>query len=155
MKLNQYNEALKALEHVITVQAKKVPYKTSLDAPSTYKAMKEFYLANGYFLIYSGASESTIFSSPEVNVMFRAWHDAGHFLHGLSFKFDDEKRLGVIQAREAYWTALTLGYDLSIARRVKSIVRAEIVGQIEYFEHHKDYVKDQKAYTLKYLGVES
>ena len=153
MTLNQYNEALKALESVIEHVSKSIPYKTSLDAPNSFKEVKRHLEEHGYLLIYSGSSESTIFSRPEINIMFRAIHDAGHIEHDLSFKFDDEKKLGVIQSNELKWVALTLGYDLSIANRIKAIVHAEIVGQIEYYELNSKYLEDQKSYIMSYLNV--
>lgn len=153
MTMNQFNNALKALESVLNEVSKSIPYKASSDAPNTFKGVCEHFNKNGYFLIYDGSCDNTIFPNPETNVKFRAYHDAGHYKHNLSFKFDDEKKLGVIQADELRWYALTMGYDVSIANRVREIVLAEIVGQIEYFEMNGKYLDDQRSYTLSYLGV--
>lgn len=149
----QFNQALNVLESVLNHVCKSIPYKSSLDAPSSFKAVCEHYRANGYFLIYSGSSDKTIFSSDEMNIKFRAYHDAGHYYHNLSFKFENEKKLGVIQANELRWYALTMGYDLSIVNRIREIVLAEINGQIEYYEQNGKYLEDQKSYIINYLKV--
>lgn len=151
MTINQFNTALNALETVLNQVVKSIPYKSSLEAPSSYKAVCDFYNANGYFLIYSGSSDKTIFSNNEMNIKFRAYHDAGHYYNSLSFKFKDEKKLGKIQANELENVAVAMGYNLEIASHIESIVLAEINGQIEYYEKHNKYLEDQKAYILNLL----
>lgn len=91
--MQRFNNAVNALESLLTVATKSIAYIDQSNAPSTYKEMCEAREYLGFFLVYNGACDKTIFSSPKFNVMFRAFHDEGHYRHGLSFKFAEEKQL--------------------------------------------------------------
>lgn len=124
----------------------------SNDAPNDYKSMLSSIADKGLYVVYSGASENSIFTTNEYNFKFRALHDHGHCKNNLSFSFKDEKKLGLIQANELYWIALKLGYSYEIAYNVFDLVHADIVGQIEFYEKTGEYVKDQKSFVLDYIN---
>jgi len=128
--------------------------ETSKDAPSTYqelRALREFSPAK--IIVYNGGCDNTIFSQSVYNHLFRAFHDFGHLSHGLDFQFKNEITLGERQANEVYDAVLpTIG--LERANVVRQIIRAEIIGQIEYYQIHRRYIDDQKTYVIGYLGVE-
>lgn len=153
MKRQDYEKALEILELYIESESKKVNYKTSLDAPSKYLEMRKFRDENGYFLIYSGASETTIFSSNEINIKFRAIHDAEHYNNKLNFSFNDEKLLSELQASKAALWAYGAGYTQFESYNVLKIVNAEIKGQIEYYEVNGKFLENQKEYIENYLKV--
>lgn len=154
MELKQFNQAVNDLKKCIDAYIIKhnVKYERSLNAPSTYKTMRQIRDYRGFFLVYSGASESCILGS-EYNIRFRAVHDHGHYKYGLRFTFAHEKTLSGIQAFELSLIAQELGMDNERCRNVLLVVDAEIRGQIEYYEKHKEYVTDQTKYCKQYLGV--
>ena len=151
--MEQFDEAVSVVESVVGTLVQSIPYKVSDDAPSTFKGIKDWYNKHGYFLIYGGNSDTTIFTSPEINIKFRAFHDHGHYKYNLSFSFEDEKTLGKIQAVEVYNKALAMGYPNALAMKAYYIILAEINGQIEYYEKYRKYLENQKEYILKYLNV--
>jgi hypothetical protein len=143
---------LEILSGFIDVESQKIDYRESETAPSTYKAMRETRDRLGYFVIYNGASLTSIFS-PEINVKFRAVHDSFHYFFELGFTFNEEKHLSELQALDFYFTALRAGYSELIADSIYKIVNAEIRGQIEYYEKNKKFIKNQREYILNYLNV--
>lgn len=124
-----------------------------VSAPSTYKALRRDIEAYPTVLfVYSEGSENTIFGDKETNYVFRAWHDWGHYTSNKDFQFHNECALGVLQSIEAYDALYpTIGHER--AQRVKQLVQAEIIGRVEYYQVHRQYIDDQKAYVKGYLGV--
>ena len=157
MTLDEFNQARKDVERYLilweeALKSQGLRVGVMQDAPSTYKDVVNSFLNTGILVVYEGASENTIFSHPRINHLFRAWHDLGHITNKLDFQFHNERKLGEIQANEVYDALLnTAGHDR--ANNARSLVRAEIIGQIEYYQIHRKYVDDQKSYTMGYLGV--
>lgn len=98
-------------------------------------------LAATSLIIWSGASENTIWHDPCVNWAFRAHHDSLHLKSGLGFTIQDEIALGRIAANEASRISLPLA----------DLIYAETVGQVEYYATHGHFPIDQKTFTLNYL----
>jgi hypothetical protein len=48
-------------------------------APGTLKELNAHVAKTGRILVWSGASDETIFGSPDINHAFRAWHDWCHW----------------------------------------------------------------------------
>ena len=65
-------------------------YDVSDNAPDTYEKLVNHVNKTGRILVWSGASETTIYGDREVNYAFRAWHDYVHFTHQLGFSVLDE-----------------------------------------------------------------
>lgn len=129
-----------------------VLFEASLNAPSTYKAMRSFFDDNGYFLVYNGGDHGYL--GEEYNIKFRALHDAMHYKYNLSFKFEDEKQLSDITANEffkyAYDNLGATHYEIVLTR---DIITAEIKGQIEYYERYNSYVADQVEFIDSYFNA--
>lgn len=122
------------LNNTILRQASKLVYRVSELAPST-----EVDLFNSPSLvIWSGASEHTIFQDSRVNWSFRALHDVLHLKTRYSFNPYTEMALGRIQANQ---------YSGIIA----DIIYAEVAGQAEYFLKTGQFVLNQVEFTLNYL----
>lgn len=156
MKLKEFNKAVKLLEIWIEKQPYKVPYSVSDNAPNTYKAMVKSYEKNKIFFVNGESSDKTIYSNKRYNIMFRAIHDKMHYNNKLTFSFEDEKKLSKLTEVEFRDWAIECGYiDFcpEIVDHVCKIINAEIRGQIEYYEKNKDFVLDQKAYVMEYVGV--
>lgn len=125
-----------------------VSYKVTDNAPSTYNDMVESREALGYFVVYNGGDHGHL--GWVFNAMFRAVHDHGHFTEKLTFKFNDERQLGKLQAVQL---ATMPCVPKKYRELVRSIVLAEINGQIDYYEQNKEYVKDQTEFINNYMGV--
>ena len=54
-------------------------------APHTYEEVIHQIETHGIIVVWSGASEHTIFGDPEINYAFRAWHDWCHWRGGRDF----------------------------------------------------------------------
>ena len=104
-------------------------------APST-----EIELFNSPSLVvWSGASENTIYQDTRVNWAFRALHDALHLETGLGFSVPEEIELGRIQANQ--YTGL-----------MADLIYIEVAGQAEHYLKTGQFVKDQVAFTLNQLN---
>lgn len=125
---------IKAINSLILSKASKVAYTVADIAPSTFNDLK----ANG-LVIWSRASDHTIYEDARVNHAFRAIHDAMHLSLGAEFTLDGEIWVAKEQARQA-------GSDL-----LAELILAEVIGQAEYFKQHGVFPSDQKAFTQAYL----
>lgn len=139
----------------------KIDFEVCPDAPNTYKAMRESYEKTlrdsyrgvGYFRVYGGGDHGVL--GREANIQFRALHDAMHYKHNLSFKFEDEKKLSDITKKEFMLYAYrNMGLTAWETYCIGEVINAEIRGQIEYYEKHGQYVSDQTKFILEYLGIE-
>jgi len=122
-------------------------WEVSVDAPSTFTELKTRLDAGRPLVVYGGGSEQTIFVDPEVNHAFRAWHDWTHWTYNFDFSVDGELRTYGAQC-----TDLMERYgSTDDAARWLTILRADIVGQRLYYERHKRYVTDQRAFVQAYI----
>lgn len=117
-------------------------------APSTLADLRAHVETTGRFLVWSGASDQTIFGEASTNHAFRAWHDWCHYTHNLPFSLDGERhaaRVQIVQVRAAYPKAE--------ADHFAAIIWAEVVGQAEHFAAFGDFPKDQRAFTQAYMQM--
>lgn len=131
---------MRDLGNILIRQASKLKYRVEDVAPST--ALDLF---NGpkTLVIWSGASENTIWSQKETNWAFRALHDALHIETGIGFTPQEEIYLGRIQASH---------YEGIMA----DLVYIETAGQAEHYLKTGQFVENQIEFTmrqLKKLGV--
>jgi hypothetical protein len=122
-------------KNLILKQASKLKYRVADVAPST-----ELELFNGpkTLVIWSGASEGTIWEDARVNWAFRALHDALHLNTGMSFGPEAEMELGRIQANQ--YTGL-----------MADLVYIETSGQAEHYLKTGQFVEDQVKFTMEAL----
>lgn len=99
------------------------------------------YFKYGTVNVWKGASEDTIFGSPEMNHIFRAWHDVVHFTQNLGFDSLSEIAVGKYQA-----ACLPTDWWFE-----KALIDAEVTGQILYFNKFKEFPKNQRDFVLTYL----
>ena len=94
--------------------------------------------------VWNGASDRTIYSSPEVNFAFRAWHDWLHLQLQADVDYRDEymvaraHRQAALAARLPLREELALWYDTN--------------GQNVYHKHHGKFIEDQRGFVLHCLG---
>lgn len=127
-------DLIKYLNNTILTQAKSLRYIVKSEAPST-----EAQLFNASSLvIWSGASDNTIFQDNAVNWAFRALHDDLHLRTRYNFSPATEIELGRIQASK---------YSGILA----DIVYCEVAGQAEFFLKNGIFIQDQVLFTQDYL----
>ena len=129
-----------------------IDYIIAEDAPQTFTQMKAMKEKHGKFIVYNGGDHGHL--GKEYNIKFRAMHDFMHLKHGLTFKYTDEKKLSELTAEVLSDMSWNFGFSAWDGYLVRKIIKAEIGGQIEYYEKHKEYVKDQSKFIEQYLEVE-
>lgn len=129
------------------------PHAASDNAPDTWPALQAW--ANSHKLgrdplpIFSGGCEQTIYSSPENNHTFRAWHDTIHLQHGLDFSREGE----LAAAKEHYRELLAVGAPFE----VRYTILADTAGQFLYHEKNGRHVINQRRFVEACLhhGIET
>jgi len=123
-------------------------YHGTKDAPNNWKALQGFkdcLMTDKSLPVFNGACELTIYEKANDNLTFRAWHDAVHLSYGLSFKPVDESKVGMIQCDQLR----AIGAPVHVI----NAVYFDVVGQIEYYSKHGDFVKDQKSFVQDCLAL--
>ena len=135
----RHNVALSPrLNEWIIERAAKIKWHPSSDAPSNLEDLKA--VADD-IPILDQFNEDNIFGDPDVNMMFRAWHDSVHIKHDLPMDLLGETRAAFIQAAE-------LPSDWWFER---FLLMTEITGQVCYYEVHNNFVNTQRAFTINVL----
>ena len=123
-------------------------YEVSDDAPDTYVKLRAHLDRTKQMLVWSGSSDNTIYADKQVNWAFRAWHDWCHYYGAHPFTPEAERAVFAMQCSH-----LLLFYnDCLQARRWIRILRAEVIGQQEYFYKYGHYPHDQRAFVEAYLN---
>ena len=104
-------------------------------APDTFEKLKRNI---GQLVIWSGASDNTIYGDPAINQAFRAWHDSLHIKLNADFTQEGETRVALEQAR-------------IIGGSYAEIILAEVVGQGLYFNKYGEFPKNQIEFIKSYL----
>ena len=85
--------------------------------------------------VWSGASDRTIWSSPEMNHLFRAWHDSVHILLDAEFDPRGERRVSEYQCAMIDGAA------------ERAVLWAETEGQQGYRARWGSYPADQRSFV--------
>ena len=129
------------LNELVRQAAARLRFEVSDAAPDTYAGIAG--RATDGLVVWSGASERTIFGDPCVNWAFRALHDRLHLEGGIGFSPLEEIEIGRIQAAQ---------FDGKLA----DLVYLETAGQAAHFLRTGRFVEDQVSWTqseLARLGV--
>jgi hypothetical protein len=129
-----------SLNRLVLAQASRVKWRASNNAPETFAALRQAYSTLGHIPVSTVGSETSIYGDAGVNMAFRAWHDAIHLRHGLSFAPEDEIEVAHIQCA-----------SVGIARD-KALLWAGVAGQVRYFEAFGEFPTDQTAFVLDYVA---
>jgi len=99
--------------------------------------------------VWNGASDSTIYSSPEVNFAYRAWHDWLHLQLQADVSYADERRVS-----EAHYQIATAA---GIPEHEVMALWYDSHGQNVYHQYNGCFVKDQRGFVLNCLehGLEA
>ena len=121
-------------------------WRISAYAPKTLNALVAEFRATGGITVSSLHSERTVFSSPEGNYAFRAWHDWHHIR--LNAEFD---RAGEIRV---YWAMRDDMRRMGIeCERVLALLECENIGQRDYWERFGAPPDNQRAFACGYLAA--
>jgi hypothetical protein len=129
--------ASRALESFILASAPE--HHATPDAPSTLPELIAAAKRSGSLPVWDGGSDATMYSRPEVNHAFRAWHDALHIAHGAAFDVSGELALSREHVRQARAAGLS-------AEDVRALW-LDLWGQAVYAERHAGaFPEDQSAF---------
>lgn len=131
---------IKYINYEILKLSKDLTYIVKDNAPST--ELELFNETN--LVIWSGASNNTIYQDETVNWAFRAIHDATHLKTGLGFSPQHEIEMGKIQAALLSSQCKSLLADLFYC---------EIAEQAKYFSQNGTFVDDQVTFTKQFLKI--
>lgn len=126
-------------------------WDVSDNAPSTLAEQKAYVAAHGRLCVWGGASDNTIFADPEVNLAFRAWHDAAHLALGADFSIRGERRAAYAQIGHV---ATLYGVGGTMHKVALNLVQAEVIGQAMYRERHGGFPVDQRAFAARFVAYE-
>lgn len=125
---------IKSLNNIILSKAQRLTYSVADAAPSTLGELQQ-----GSLIVWSGASDHTIYQDASVNHAFRAWHDSWH--KRLDAPFNAHGELLVAQAQ-------CLEVNSSV---VSEFIMVEIMGQLEYYQQHGSFPVNQQAFFEAYM----
>ncbi len=134
---------------ILTISRLLLPkgFDVSNDAPSTFSALCRHLDAEHRMTVYGGGCDNTIYASPQVNQAFRAWHDLCHWTAQSDFSVQGETNVWRMQCQH-----IKLVYGQTLRTRMwTQLLHAEIVGQRLYYELHKTYLADQRAFVQSFL----
>lgn len=131
--------------HAMVAELMPDGFDVSADAPDTFEGLQAHYAATGRVLVWNGASGQTIFSTPEANYAFRAWHDFTHLKFHTNFTLTGEAQTCDAQIADMLETVGRWTWILA------PILQAEIVGQALYEAKHGKFPVNQRAFTVAYL----
>lgn len=117
-------------------------WKVGANAPDTLAKLKARAKRDGIITVSSLHSEQTIYGDPEVNYAARAWHDACHIL--ADAEFDDAGEHAVCELQCAQ---LRMVYGDASSILFRRIVRAEVLGQLDYKSLNGYFPVDQRAFV--------
>jgi hypothetical protein len=123
-------------------------YDVADNAPQSYEELKARLEAGDRMVVWSGASERTIYADTAVNYAFRAWHDWCHWTGQQPFTPTGEHAVCKIMCThlKQYY-----GPTLKTLRWCRIII-AEVWGQQEHFYKYGRYPEDQRAFVEAYLN---
>ena len=109
-------------------------HEVKLIAPGTFQELYN----QPSLVVWSGASDASIFDDPSVNWAFRALHDALHLKTRIGFSPAEEIEIGRIQA--AQYSGL-----------MADLVYIEVVRGAEYYLKTGGFILNQKEFTINEL----
>lgn len=128
-------DAIKYINYLILQDTSKLQYTVKAIAPDTEQAL----FNESSLVIWSGASQDTIYQDERVNWAFRALHDDLHLKTGLNFSVDAEIELGRMQASQ---------YSSQL---MQDLIFCEVAGQALHFKQTGNFVTDQVEFTVNFL----
>jgi hypothetical protein len=123
-------------------------YDVADNPPEGCDALTRHLNAGGRMIVWAGGSDATIYGDREVNYAFRAWHDFCHWRGEFDYSLRGEAATWSLQRDQV----LALFGDNTRTRWWLGLLRAEIVGQGEYFSRYQRFPNDQRAFVTAYIA---
>jgi len=115
-------------------------------APHSYKTLREWMDSGKRLMVSNDGLGGSIYGSPGINAMFRAWHDYHHYHGGHDFSPAGEKATAELQCRD-----LARLYGLDGSHEMRRALMADVVGQSLYYKQWGKFVGDQMGFVRAYL----
>lgn len=136
------------LQHLILTMAPRFEAREHVPILDAWSHPEEVpMLHDGTLLVWSGASDLTIYGDARVNYAFRAWHDRAHIAGRFGFTLAGERAACEWQIAEA------LRLFPRIPASVLRLIRAEVIGQAEHFAEHGTFPLDQVSFVKDYANI--
>jgi hypothetical protein len=136
-------------EAVLVMAGRYVPvYVIADNAPSTYRQLKEHLDAGKTMVVAHEGSNNTIFADPHINFAFRAWHDWCHWKGEYDFSLYGESATYCMQLDQL----LAVYGNNWRTRQWSDYLKAEVIGQRQYYEKYKAYIDDQRSFVAAYVA---
>ncbi len=130
---------IRYINQVILSDASKLNYIVKENAPSDEAGL----FNESSLVIWSGASDKTIFGCPKVNHAFRALHDALHLETRMNFSVESEIELGRIQASK---------YSSQL---IQDLIYCEVSLQAMHYRDTGNFVSNQVEFTHNFFSKKS
>lgn len=108
-----------------------------------YERLRNYYLDNKVIISSDNYCEDTIYGYPEINILFRVWHDQVHFENNFDFSLLGESLTAFEQIKE-------LPEDWFYE---KLLILAEVIGQAAYYLNTGKFTDQQDLYVLEAIGL--
>lgn len=123
-----------------------VSMRAHCDAPDTYPDLLDMWDRNNGMCIdvSSMHCDNTIYTTPEVNHLFRFWHDWLHIQHSADFSLAGELEIGAIHcaAVASFHGAGSMEHKLMLA---------DTIGQSTYEAVTGKFPDDQRAFAWRFV----
>ena len=120
-------------EAIVTLVDRLLPrgFDVGDDAPQTYTQLKALLDTGKRLIVWSGGCEQIIYTHPNINVAFRAWHDHCHWMGGYDFSLEGEIAACDLQCRQL----LEHHGDNPVTQSWCALIRAEVIGYDDFVTH--------------------
>lgn len=116
------------------------PFNDFANPIEYFEYMKKMYREEKKIQIWTGGTDNNIYGSPEMNYLFRFWHDHTHIVTNHGFTAEEEIKVGQIQQL----CIVTNNYD-------RLLVGADVTGQVVYHSMYGEFPTNQREFCIKYL----
>lgn len=112
-------------------------------------------LGDGMLVVSALHSDRTIFSSPEGNYAFRAWHEQRHLSENAEFDRQGELMVHSAMRRdlEQYFRNTGKDYGYIENHRAYALLECENIGQLDYWARYGSPPDDQRTFALGWLAA--
>lgn len=97
--------------------------------------------------------DHTVFSSPAVNMAFRAWHDYRHITEQAQFEHEGEYLVHDAMCHDFVVWRSEAGVAREDMWRAMALLECENIGQLEYWQAYGAPPADQRTFALGYLAA--
>lgn len=111
------------------------------DLQATLSRNIETYQKTNKIIVNSNNCQNSIYGDPIINLYARSIHEYCHIKYNLSFNFFGESLVANVQAN-------MLPKDWFFE---KKLILIDVIGQLQYFHKHKEYVLNQRKFSIQYI----